>query len=375
MTRHLLVDARAVRARPTGIGNAVLRQLAGINGLLAREDAPPWRVTALRLSTQYGAPGFRELWASLDRIGMIETDADPTVHPSADWWLHCSLPRLIRRIGADVYYGPAYAVPRRGGGAARMVMFHDDLAWTSPESYPWRFRRYIRWQMALSARHADRFLFPSRVAMKGCAGRLGLRRSRCAVVPHGVSPSTFRTTGRDVKGAVILCVASSEARKNQIVLAEALRGRHDLRLVLVGYTPGDAGQLRGLMATGAPVEIVPTATEAEVAGWFARASALALPTLGEGFGFPVIEAMAAGVPLLLSDIPVMREVAGDAAIYLPPGDPAAWGRAVDMVLGDRRKAEDLAALGRRRVRRYTLERCAARLLCEAEKALAARRGR
>lgn len=375
MIRHLLVDARAVRARPSGIGNAILRQLAGISELLAGEDPPPWKVSALRLANQHDEPGFRELWSPLHHIGIIDTAVEPTAHPSADWWMHWSLPRLIREIGADVYYGPSYALPWRAGGAARMVMFHDDLAWSHPASYPWRFRQYIQWQMALSARHADRIVFPSRAAMKGCARRLGLSRSRCAVVPHGIAPPAREGPPLVEREPIVLCVASSEARKNQQVLAEALRGRRDVRLVLVGYTEKRGARAGRLRAAGAPLEIVPSASPEEVAAWFSRASVLAMPTLGEGFGFPVIEAMAAGVPLLLSDIPVMREVAGRAAVYLPPDDAAAWRRAIDSLLCGRGRADELAAMGRRRVRRYTLAACATRLLAEAGEAVRAAEGR
>jgi len=374
MKRHLVIDARCVRASPTGIGNAALRQLEGLESLLASGKVADWRVTAIRLGSQLEHPDYMTQWKNFRHIHMVDSGADPTAHPSGEVWLHGVLPGLLRRLEADVHYGPAYAIPARvSRDVARLVMFHDDLAWSHPDSYPWKFRHFTRMQMRLAAWVAERLIFPSESAKRACARRLSLDASRVGVVPHGI---IFRDSQRSPAASrepIIVCVASAEARKNQEVLARALSGRKEPRLVLVGYAPRHAGQLDRIHAHGAPLEIIPVATPAQVDEWLGRAAVFALPTLGEGFGFPVIEAMAAGTPLLLSDLDVMREVAGDAAVYLPPDDPKAWGKAIDELLADPARRQEMAAKGLERLEKYTVESCGERLLDEAEKALPRRR--
>ena len=86
------------------------------------------------------------------------------------------------------------------------------------------------------------------------------------------------------------------------------------------------------------------------------------PSLYEGFGLPLVEAMAAGAPLVCSDIPVFREVAADAALYVPADDDGAWARAVADVLSDPGRARDLAARGAARVRAFSWRNTAERTL-------------
>lgn len=370
MKRHLVVDARCVSLIPTGIGNAVLRQLAGLDKLLNDTSGERWQVTAIRLGRDLTEPGYLEYWKAFRNIHFVESWADPTSHPRSDWWMHVELPRLLRDLDTDVYYGPAYMVPFRiSRRIARMVMFHDDLAWSHPTSYPFRFRHFIRMQMHLSSKAAERIIFPSHAARDSCTKRLGLAKNRVGVVHHGLPERQAPILPQDQRDDLVVCVASAEARKNQMVLVKALAGYTSPRLALVGYSPGDRGHLEKLRSLRAPLEIVPVASHVQVESWLSRAALFALPTLGEGFGFPVIEAMAAGTPLLLSDLPVMREVAGDAAVYLPPGDPKAWRKAIESLLANPTRREHLSALGLERVATFSLENCAKGLLREASRAI------
>ncbi len=91
---------------------------------------------------------------------------------------------------------------------------------------------------------------------------------------------------------------------------------------------------------------------AQVAALYGGALLVAVPSIYEGFGLPAVEAMAAGAPLVLSDIPVLREVAGDAAVYAPPEQPEAWAEALARVLGDAELRDQLARRGRERARRF-----------------------
>ena len=104
-----------------------------------------------------------------------------------------------------------------------------------------------------------------------------------------------------------------------------------------------------------------------------HATAFAYPSVYEGFGLPPVEAMAAGVPALVSDIPVMREIVGDAALRLPPHDPAAWAQGIERVASDPSLRADLVERGRRQVAGYTWERSARQVLAALERAASGRR--
>lgn len=100
------------------------------------------------------------------------------------------------------------------------------------------------------------------------------------------------------------------------------------------------------------------AEDAGLAALYRGALAVALPSWYEGFGLPALEACAAGAPVVASDLPVLREIAGDAALYAPPGDPAAWAAAIERVTADPELARRLAERGRARAAAFDWRRTA-----------------
>ena len=172
-------------------------------------------------------------------------------------------------------------------------------------------------------------------------------RSRLVYAPYGVAPEFDARP--DTSGAAdavlaslggqpfVLHVGSEIPRKRLDVLFEVfarLRAtRPGLRLVQQGATLSEA-QRAHVVALGIEGALVqpPKVDRKVLAGLYKRASAVLVPSDAEGFGLPVIEALACGALVVASDIPVLREVGGDAAVYAPPGDVAAWSSAVDAAL-------------------------------------------
>jgi glycosyltransferase involved in cell wall biosynthesis len=176
-----------------------------------------------------------------------------------------------------------------------------------------------------------------------------------------------------------LCVGTLEPRKNlpTLIAARRLLARRGApperapALVLAGrygwQTAGIRSAVEEAAAEGWLIHFGYVSQE-ELVALYRRARLVALPSLYEGFGLPAVEAMWAGAPLLLSDIPVFHEVAGDAALYAPPDRPEIWADRLAELAGDEALRRELIARGRERARAFTWERAAeltARALAEA----------
>jgi glycosyltransferase involved in cell wall biosynthesis len=281
------------------------------------------------------------------------------------------------RLETDVVYSPAYIGPFLKTRAARLTMIHDDLLWSQPTSYPPRFRLYMKTMMRLSARTAERLVHGTEDARKRLARRVNIPAKRSGVVPHGVDLRMFRPGDLDSRLPEILCLASAEPRKNHEILIEALKNQNRLRLRFVGVKNAGEERLASWRSIdgGRNWEVAEASDQPHTADELRRAAMLALPSLGEGFGLPVIEAMATGTPLVLSDIPVFQEVAGEAALYVNPRDAVAWRDAIQRTAARGADVEERVRIGLDRVQRFSLDRVAMRLLKEAHSAILARRAR
>ncbi len=148
---------------------------------------------------------------------------------------------------------------------------------------------------------------------------LNVPRERIRVVHHGVLPRSVPQVPRE---KVVLCVGAIQRRKNQAGLIRAFRAMpNDWTLVLAGSQGYEADEaLRAIAESprAGDIRITGYLTDDEVAGWYGRASIFALPSLDEGFGMPVLEAMAAGVPVIAGNRSALPEVCGDAAMLVNP---------------------------------------------------------
>jgi glycosyltransferase involved in cell wall biosynthesis len=168
-------------------------------------------------------------------------------------------------------------------------------------------------------------------------------------------------------------------RKNITTLLSAVRQAHALwreRFTLVMAGPRDSRFIdvaREARALGIPGMVVQTGVipDEELRVLYKHASMVVLPSLVEGFGFPILEGMASGTPVIASDIPVHREVAGDAALLVPPRDVDAWGDALVRVFSDPEFARGLSARGMERVKAFSLNATARRTLAVYEDLLGA----
>ena len=280
-------------------------------------------------------------------------------------WHRLGRPAVERATGpVEVIHATGMAMPPR---SAPVVWTLHDMAWRRDLTAPTaRGVRFFEAALARARRHADLVLCSS-MATRDDAIAAGLEAERLRVVPLGVRPlvqtaDQARAVRRRhaLERPYVLSVGTAEPRKNLPVLVDAfvrLR-RRDVDLVVVGPAGWhtDLGPLaEGLGDRGRPLGFV---SDDELAALYSGAAAFAYPSRWEGFGLPVLEAMAYGAPVVTSEGTAMAEITGDAALLVDPGDTAALTAALDRLLEDGALAAGLAEAGRRRAATFTWERTA-----------------
>ena len=287
-----------------------------------------------------------------------------------DSWHLLDWPPLSRDPGVQVLHAPSLAVPPKSGKAL-VVSVHDAAPWLFPESFPWRGRWFHHAGMRAAARRADVVLTGTEAAASELRAHTTLPAERLRVIPYGVDHQPNPELDPEEAWGVlqrhnlsntqyVLWVGSLEPRKGlgTLVAAVARLAREGTAptLVVAGYA---GWRNTNVISTGDRAALGPglrelgRVAEPELQALYANASVFAFPSLHEGFGLPVLEAMAAGVPVVASDIPAIREVAGDAAVLVAPGNADAWAEALLRVLESPRLQADLAGSGRRRAAMFS----------------------
>jgi glycosyltransferase involved in cell wall biosynthesis len=278
------------------------------------------------------------------------------------WWRALPWPCIEQLAGeADVVHATGLLVPptRR----PLVVTVHDIAAVRHPELHPARHVAQQRSQLEALDR-ASAIVTVSRATADDLA-QLGIAPERLVVAPLGLTPLPEAAAPHDGQraGRFLLSVGETSARKDYAVILRALTGLDPgLGMVLAGPPAGDEQRLRSLIAArglGSRVTRMGAVSDAVLAGLYRDAAVLCFPSVAEGFGLPVLEAMAAGLPVISRDIPVIRELAGEAAVYVSGADEAGWRDAIERVLSDGELRTELVAAGRLRAAEYTWARTAA----------------
>jgi glycosyltransferase involved in cell wall biosynthesis len=204
------------------------------------------------------------------------------------------------------------------------VTVHDLAVLREPSWFPAWSRNYGRTLMPRAVRNADRVICVSRATARDAVGLLDVPYRNLRVVPNAIEPVFSAPPGPPpLERPYLLCVGTPEPRKNLPALLEAFtlvrRAGRRVRLALVGADGwGDVrvGSTEGVVAFG-------RVEDSELRDLYAHSEALVLPSLWEGFGLPVAEALATGTRVVCSDIPALRELAGEDATYFDPSTPEA----------------------------------------------------
>ena len=271
---------------------------------------------------------------------------------------------LARQERVDLVHSVYFLPPATG--RPTVVTIHD----ISFERFPEFFsrQRLVRNRILIraSARAASCVITGSQASRREIVERYGVAEERIVAIPYGVAPM-FRPAGdwapfHGDRPLRILAVGTLEPRKNLTGLFDALRlvsSDVPLSLRVVGPDGYQADQIRERLPSAIEAEVLGWTSEAELADEYRAADVFVYPSIYEGFGLPLLEAMAAGTPVVASTGGSIPEVAGDAALLVDPHDIGGLANAIRRVASDSSLASQLRSLGLKRASAFTWEKTAA----------------
>jgi glycosyltransferase involved in cell wall biosynthesis len=332
---RIVVDVAPLSHPRTGVGNYIRGSLLG----LAQAGADD-----LVAFAPASRAGRRSIEQSLDGVAAKQrVPVVPAAHALRTAWSRLGAPPLETVLGAfDVFHFSDWMYPPQRRGI-RSTMIHDLVPLHFPD---WVHRRTERMHGAKyvhAARACDVIVVNSGFTADDVADTLGIDRERIHVAYPGVDPS-FVPAGPRAEGEYLLAVGTLEPRKN-LVNAIAAAQRLGVELRVVG-----ARGWGGVVAEGLGVTWLGYPGDDELPALYRGAAAFVYPSRFEGFGIPVLEAMACGTPCVVSSHASLDEAAGDAAVRADPDDVDAIAAAVERAIRER---EALVPRGLEHARRFT----------------------
>jgi alpha-1,3-rhamnosyl/mannosyltransferase len=357
---RVLVDLRPVHAGLTGIGRYAANlylSLTQVMGSLAVEA----------ISSRSG----------VEYLGPLASTPIRVIPDGNTEWGQLVLPDLIRELKAEIYHSPLFVLP-----SVRVCPYlctiHDVTPLVRPDLTPPTFMQFFERHIAHAVRVADHIVTVSESSRRDILRHLGVAPERVTAIHEPVSPLFTPKTPESSRGVLdnlglkpgfILSVGAVDRRKNLDGLLQAyslLRGGSRIvpPLVIAGAPSGDGfdleSEIRKRNLSG-NVRVLGRVSDHVLVHLYSSAAVFAFPSRHEGFGLPVLEAMASGTPVVTSSAASLPEVAGDAALIVDPEDPRALKEAIDLILSDPARAGELRKRGLARAQEFTLNRQGERL--------------
>jgi glycosyltransferase involved in cell wall biosynthesis len=275
-------------------------------------------------------------------------------------WEQVALPRTLRRERAAAVHAPNCFLPLRRP-CPGIVTFHDLAFEAYPEDFPRRTRWKYRAIAPRAARSAERVICVSAFTRDDLCARYGTDPGKIRVIP--LAPALAEGDAEPPEGLYLLAVGDLRQKKNLVRLVEAFKRLHDEgvphRLVLAGLDAGEGPRVREA-AAGAPVELRGYVTDDGLDALMRGADLVVHPSVYEGFGLVLVEAMARGCPVVAARTTALPETGGEAAEYFDPLDPDDIAAAIRRVLEDSELRERLIEAGRGRAASLSWEQTAER---------------
>ena len=304
-------------------------------------------------------------------------------------WSESYLPLWAKRDGVDLFWGPAHRLPRwLPNKMARVVTIHD-LVWKyAGETMRPLSHLLERYQMPLAVRIADEVVTDSQATADAVMGEFFIDSDRLTVVPLGAklaeSTASFESLRQfGIERPYFLFVGTLEPRKNLVNLLAAYASlpesvKKETMLAIAGGKGWGGVDLQDTITRldlGKYVRLLGYVDELALATLYANAQFLAMPSLYEGFGLPLVEAMAHGTPVLTANNSSMPEVAGDAGLLVDAQDIGSIANGLNLLITNEALRKKLAENAKSNAARFNWDESARQLVKVFEKAISARRAR
>lgn len=355
---HYVLDARTATPHFPGIG----RYVTNLARALILQLAPAERLTV------FFAPAHPLDLPPNDAVDSLPIDVSP--FSLRQQW---AIPRLLRQHKADVYHSAYYLMPYRPG-VSTLLTLYDLIPLHFPEHSTLKARLFFRWATALALRTARHTAAISKATRRDFLTRFRLRPEQIAAIPLAADPA-FTPQPPNVVAAlraryhlpekILLYLGSNKPHKNLERLIEAWAVIQaevpDVTLVIAGaWLPQHPQPRQHAQALGIDARVcwLGPLPGADLPGLYTAADVFVFPSLYEGFGLPVIEAMACGLPVACANSSSLPEVAGDAAVLFDPTRAGAIVEALRLLLGDGALRADLRLRGLRQAAQFSWMRTA-----------------
>jgi len=353
--RPLRIGVNALYLIPGGVGGTEI-YLRSLLGALAAIDT----------RNRYTLYTNRETGNDLSPAAAnFSTEVQPVrarFRPARLFWEQAWLPRLGE--GLDVMFNPGFTAPL-GAPCRQVTVFHDLQHKRHPEFFRWYDLPAWDFMLYWSAKVSERLIAVSEATAADLVRYYRTPEDKISVVPHGVDPAFQAIACRRAPEPLLLTVSTLHPHKNLDGLlrafAEFHKTRPEFRLVvcgLHGFAAETLHELRDALGLRDCVELPGWIPRADLYELFARAWAFVYPSRFEGFGMPVLEAMAAGIPTACSAIEPLTSVAAGAALQFDPLDSSALLQALIRVATDEPERRRLSEAGLRRARDFSWSQAA-----------------
>ena len=361
---RIIIDARAISDHFPGIGRYTYHLVHALARQADRDELvllsnPALANTRFDIGTLASSPNIR----------ITNTSAKPLTFSE-----QVRLPGELRRLEADVTHFPQPIVPI---AAPRPVVtnIYDIIPIRLPQFFSARQRILYRVSLSLALRSSGKIICPSQATLSDLKSVFHLDDSQLCAVPAGIDGS-FQPAAEEelervraiyqLSDPYLLYIGSNKPHKNLPALIDAYASlRSAPKLVLAGEEDARYPEARRrveFLGLADRVRVLGPVDEKNLPALYSGSLAFIFPSTYEGFGFPPLEAMACGVPVACSDIPCLRETAGDAALLFNPKDGASIAEAMDRIITDGKLRADLRDRGWRRAAEFTWDNTARHIL-------------
>jgi glycosyltransferase involved in cell wall biosynthesis len=366
----IAIDIRTVLPTRSGVGNYVLHLVEN----LLTEDRESFYYFLSRKENLLG------LNLPTHRVRSLKTILSHENHPFGDLWEHFILPLRLKMNKIDVFHGPASLIPFRKAGFRVVVTIHDLVAFLFPHTIPIKYGAYMRYILKHAVRRADKIISVSYHTRDDLIRILHVPPEKIVVIHEAPTP-LFRPLEKEEARArlrerygltkkYLYHLGNIEPRKNLIVLLKAFalicrEVEEDYALVLSGQ-PGWLTQALQRFLQDYPLKdrilFTGYVPRNDLPLFMNGAELFVFPSLYEGFGLPVLEAMSCGTPVISSNCSSIPEIVEDAGVLVDPDDPLALAEQIIRLLKNPEERERLSELGLQQAARFSWRKTARQTL-------------